>query len=191
MTVKRAPRIRALCLALLAPMLPCVAGAESICPDHAEGSALSRRLTTSIDIEAPARRVWEILLDFERYPEWNPFVREISGTAAVGGRLAITVKPPGGRAMSFDPTVLAADAPRELRWLGRVGVPRIFDGEHSFVLEPLGAKRVRFIHAECFRGILVPFLWGSLDTDTRAGFEQMNQALKQRAEEREALARVE
>jgi hypothetical protein len=148
-------------------------------------------MTTRIDIDAPAQVVWQILLDFERYPEWNPFVKEISGKATVGDRLALTVQPPGGRAMGFEPTVLAADAPRELRWLGRVGVPGIFDGEHSFVLEPLATDRVRLVHAECFGGILVPFLWKSLDTDTRAGLEQMNQALKERAEKSEALARAE
>jgi hypothetical protein len=178
-------------LALLALMLPSRAGAESICPDRPEGTTLARRLTTGIDIDAPAQVVWQILLDFERYPEWNPFVKGISGKAAVGERLALTVQPPGGRAMGFEPTVLAADAPRTLRWLGRVGLPRIFDGEHSFVLEPLAKDRVRLIHAECFRGILVPFLWKGLDTDTRAGFEQMNQALKERAEKSEPLTRVE
>ena len=92
--------------------------------------------------------------------------------------------------MSFEPTVLVADTARELRWLGRVGLPRIFDGEHSFTLEPRGRDGVRLVHAECFRGLLVPFLWRGLDTDTRSGFEQMNQALKKRAESSAALART-
>lgn len=151
---------------------------------------MARTLTTQIEIAAPARVVWGILLDFEHYPEWNPFVKEISGTARVGSRLDITVQPPGGRRMSFEPTVLVADAPRELRWLGRVGLPRIFDGEHSFVLEERGEERVSLTHSECFRGILVPLLWKGLDTDTRAGFEQMNRALKQRAERAAGQARA-
>ena len=52
------------------------------------------------------------------------------------------------------------------------------------MLDPLGENRVRLTHSECFRGLLVPMLWKGLDTDTRAGFEQLNQALKARAEER-------
>ena len=190
--MKRLPRIRVLArLALFAPALAPAASGESICPADPGGTPLARLLTTQVEIDAPAQVVWDILRDFERYPEWNPFVQQISGAATVGSRLALTVKPPGGRAMSFAPTVLVADAARELRWLGRVGLPRIFDGEHSFVLQPLGRERVRLVHAECFRGILVPFLWRSLDRDTRAGFEQMNQALKQRAERSAALARAE
>lgn len=89
--------------------------------------------------------------------------------------------PPGGRAMTFKPTVLAAEAGRELRWLSRFLVPGLFDGEHSFQLEELPGGRTRLIQAERFRGLLVGLSGGTLDK-TRLGFEQMNRALKQRAE---------
>ena len=36
-------------------------------------------LFTMTEIEAPAERVWHILTDFARYPEWNPFIRCIEG----------------------------------------------------------------------------------------------------------------
>jgi hypothetical protein len=149
---------------------------------------MTREITTQIEIDAPAQVVWEILVDFERHPQWNPFIQEISGEAKRGSRLSLTVRPPGGRARSFAPTVLVAEDDRELRWLGTVGLPRVFDGEHSFVLEPLGPERVRLLHSETFRGILVPLLWQSVEAATREGFEQMNRALKARAEDGAALA---
>jgi hypothetical protein len=149
---------------------------------------MTREIQTEIEIDAPAEVVWQILVDFGRHPEWNPFIEAISGEPKQGSRLSLTVRPPGGRAMSFGPTVLAAEEARELRWLGRVGLPRIFDGEHRFVLEPLGAERVRLVHAECFRGVLVPLLWRGLETRTREGFEQMNRALKERAEGAASMA---
>jgi hypothetical protein len=152
---------------------------------------MTREITTQIEIEAPAQVVWGILVDFERHPEWNPFIEEISGEATQGGQLSLTVRPPGGRAMSFQPTVLAADEARELRWLGRVVLPRIFDGEHRFVLEPLGAARVRLVHSERFRGVLVPLLWRSFAGRTRDGFEQMNRALKERAENGVSMAEAD
>lgn len=34
---------------------------------------------TSIDIAAPPEKVWAALTDYERYPEWNPFMRRIEG----------------------------------------------------------------------------------------------------------------
>jgi hypothetical protein len=85
--------------------------------------------------------------------------------------------------MTFHPTVLKAEPNRELRWLGHLIVPGLFDGEHIFIIEPLETKRVRFVQREIFTGVLVPILWRRLENDTRRGFEELNRALKARAEE--------
>src|SRR5437899_12470765 len=91
-----------------------------------------RRIDTHVEIESSARRVWEVLVDFPAYAHWNPFVVAISGTAVRGRHLTVAIRPPGGRAMTFRPIVLAADAHRELRWLGRLILPGLFDGAHVF-----------------------------------------------------------
>ena len=85
--------------------------------------------------------------------------------------------------MTFRPTVLKAEPNRELRWLGHLLISGLFDGEHIFTIEPLGESRVRFTQREVFTGLLVPLFARGLDTDTRRGFEEMNQALKTRAEQ--------
>jgi hypothetical protein len=142
-----------------------------------------RTLRTDLEIEAPADRVWTVLTDFERYPEWNPFVRSLSGPLAVGERLRAHLQAEGGTSFRVRPRVVTVAPGREFAWLGRLGIPGLFDGEHRFRIEPLAdGGRVRFVHEEHFRGILVPLLWGKLDTETRRGFEQMNEALKQRVE---------
>ena len=123
-----------------------------------------------------------MLTDFAAYPEWNPFVRRGEGEVRVGARLHVYIQPSGGKGMSFRPTVLVADPNRELRWLGHLWVPGLFDGEHSFSIEPLSEGRVRFIQRERFGGLLLPFLSKTLDGDTRRGFEEMNRALKLRSE---------
>jgi len=141
-----------------------------------------KELRTSIEIEAAPSAVWSILVDFPRYPEWNPFVREIEGEPRIGAELRARLEPPGGRAMTFTPRVLRADPGREFRWLGHLGVPNLFDGEHIFELSDAGEGRTRFVHREEFRGLLVPLFWGGLEASTRRGFEAMNEALKARAE---------
>ena len=138
-------------------------------------------LRTEIEINAAAERVWKILTDFHAYPGWNPFVTRISGETREGAQLEVTLEPPGGSAMSFRLTVLAAEPGRELRWRGRLLVPGLFDGEHYFIIEPLDARRVRFVQGENFSGALVPFLSGVLSR-TGVGFAAMNEALKRRAE---------
>ena len=143
---------------------------------------MTRRIATTVDISATADRVWEILTDFDAYPAWNPFITRIAGPLTVGARLDAFLKPPGSRGMGFKPTLLAAEAPRELRWLGYLFVPGLFDGEHSFRIEEIAAGRVRLHHEESFRGLLAPLLLRLLETGTRAGFEAMNQSLQLRAE---------
>jgi len=139
-------------------------------------------IRTEIEIDASAERVWSVLLDFPAYPEWNPFVRSISGDPRPGGRLRVSLHPPGGRAMTFRPTVLAAVPDRELRWRGRLLLPGVFDGEHYFQIATVAPGRVRFTHGERFSGLLVPLLKASLEQSTKAGFVAMNDALRQRAE---------
>src|SRR3979409_25578 len=128
-------------------------------------------IVSDIEIAAPPSRVWAALTDFTSSPDWNPFVRHIEGEPRKGERLRVTIAPPGGRQMTFTPTVLAAETTQELRWLGRFLLPGIFDGEQYFKIEALPPGRSRFVHGERFSGFLVPFLRRSLDTSTRAGFD--------------------
>ena len=140
-----------------------------------------KALRTEIEIDAPPERVWQVLTDFAAYPEWNPFIRSIEGEPKVGGRLSVRIEPPGARGMTFKPTVRAAEPARELRWLGRLLVPGLVDGEHRLALEPLGDGRSKFIQSERFTGLLVGLLGRTLAA-TERGFEQMNEALKRRLE---------
>ena len=141
-----------------------------------------KELHSEIEIDASAEVVWGILTDFASYPEWNPFVRKISGEPKVGERLEVRLEPPGSRGITLKPTVLNAEPERELRWLGHLLVRGLFDGEHSLSIHRLGEDRVRFVQGEIFRGVLVPLFARSLDNSTRRGFEEMNRALKVRAE---------
>lgn len=143
---------------------------------------MKKELSTQIEIEAPVERVWHALTDFDRYPTWNPFIRWIKGEAGVGNRLKVRIQPSGGQGMTFHPTLLKVEPNQELRWLGRLLAPGLFDGEHYFILEPLGPNRMRLTQGEIFTGLLVPVFARSLDRDTRRGFVEMNQALKELAE---------
>ena len=141
-----------------------------------------RELRSEIEIDAPPERVWAVVTEFAAYPEWNPFIRRISGELREGARLEVRIEPPGARATTFKPTVRAVERNRELRWLGRLLVPGIFDGEHSLLIEPREGGRSRFVQSERFSGFLVGFVKGTL-AKTEGGFEQMNAALKARVEQ--------
>ena len=144
-----------------------------------------RQLVTEIDIDAPPERVWEVLTDFASFPEWNPFLRKAEGELSVGSRLKVRMEPPEGKGMTFRPRVLVAEPNHELRWLGRLLVPGLADGEHVFSLESLGNGRTHLVHREEFRGPLWALLKGTLRR-TELGFHAMNAALKKRTESKAA-----
>jgi hypothetical protein len=140
-----------------------------------------RQIERSVTINTSADRVWQILVDFARYPEWNPFMTSVVGKPIAGKCLRVRLRPPGGIGMTFKPRVLVASPGRELRWIGRLLFPGLFDGEHSFIIEPVSGNRCRLVQAERFTGLLVSLFGKNFDA-TGAGFEQMNEALKTRAE---------
>jgi hypothetical protein len=67
--------------------------------------------------------------------------------------------------------------------LGHLGFSGIFDGEHIFRIEPIGADRVRFVQEERFAGVLAPLLLRFTEGSTREGFAAMNAALRARVEQ--------
>ena len=142
-----------------------------------------KELYSEIEIQATDEKVWQILTDFASFPQWNPFMRRAVGEPKTGAKLEVHIQPSGARGMTFRPTVLKAEPKRELHWLGHLLIPGLFDGEHILTIEPLAENRVRFVQREIFTGILVPLFARGLETDTRRGFEEMNRALKARAEQ--------
>lgn len=135
------------------------------------------RITTTHEFAGTPAQVWSVLTDTPRYGEWNPTITESTGAIIVGGRLENTVRTPDGE-LRFTPTILAADPGRELRWVGQFMLPGLADGEHFFVIDDLGAGRVRLTHGETFTGALVPFAGKTLDMADQ--FELLNVALAQR-----------
>lgn len=132
-----------------------------------------KTIKTAIQIKGTPEQVWQALTQFETYPQWNPFIQQAQGKPLSGQQLNITAG-----SMKFKPTVLVADKPRELRWLGKLFFRGLFDGEHSFVIEDQNDGTVLFRHEEVFNGVLVGLFAKKLDEDTKEGFEAMNRALK-------------
>jgi hypothetical protein len=145
-----------------------------------------KELATEIEINAPPERVWGILADFAKFPEWNPFIREVSGKLEKGQKLKVTLRPSGGRSIKMSPTVLVAEPGKELSWIGHLGIPGLFDGQHIFELKTAGSGKTTFVQRELFGGLLLPFLTGMLRNETARGFSEMNSALRGRAEAKPA-----
>ena len=143
-----------------------------------------KEIRTEIIIHATPLRVWEVLTDFKKYPEWNPFIKSIAGTLREGNTIVAKMQPPGGSGMTFKPKLLAVRNAQELRWLGHLFFPGLFDGEHIFELYENTDSSTTFVQREKFTGILVPLFKKMLDVNTVQGFQLMNKKLKEIAEQK-------
>lgn len=137
----------------------------------------------TIQIDRSIDEVWEVLTDFESHPEWNPFIRNISGKRQVGEKLKVHIVPSGKREMHFSPVVTAVKSPSEFAWQGKLAVRGLFDGAHRFSLEAVDAGHTTMTQSETFSGVLVGLFGGTLEA-TAESFEEMNGALKSRCESR-------
>lgn len=137
---------------------------------------------SEIIIKASPERVWKEFTNFEKYPSWNPFIKSLKGSPIVGGKIEVLLTPPGKKGMTFKPVVLAFDSEFQLRWIGKLFVKGIFDGEHTFLIKDNKDGTSTFIQFERFKGVLIPFMTKMLDENTLTGFNEMNEALKVRCE---------
>ena len=145
-------------------------------------------ITTNITIAAPPSAVRRVFLDFPAYPQWNPFITSL--------KVSDPAAPPGTpvelRAWKFivDRSTVVQNDPGTFAWIGAAaGLARcmpFFQGYHYFNFEPIGEaegepQQCNFVQAEEFSGILsiFSFLYGPI---LKAGFKQMNKALKARVE---------
>ncbi len=141
-----------------------------------------KELKTEIIINAPADKVWGIFIDVKKYPHWNPFIRSVDKEFKEGEKVRVTLHQPDSKPMTFKPRCLKLLHGKELRWLGHLFIPGLFDGEHIFELQTLENAKTKFIQREVMKGLLVPLFWKMVDTKTRKGFELMNEKLKELAE---------
>lgn len=146
------------------------------------GLNTSREVNADIEINAPANVVWRVLIDYERYGEWNPFITKISGVAIADSRLAVTIEPPIGGTMNFNLLVQSVKEPHEITWTGQTLMPRVLDGEHYFRIKSISADKSIFSQGERYSGVLLFFSWPVIHWSVTQSFNDMNVALKKRAE---------
>ena len=141
-----------------------------------------KEVRSEIEINSYAESVWRILIDFAIYDQWNPFIKKIIGLPTERSKIDIYIETPSGKNRKYSPRITKVQEGRELRWFGKSSLPGFLNAEHIFIIEELQPERVRFIQRELFDGLLTRVFGKGVDTDIRQGFQDMNDALKKRAE---------
>ncbi|HZD81817.1 MAG TPA: SRPBCC domain-containing protein [Nitrososphaeraceae archaeon] len=142
-----------------------------------------KEIRTEIEIKASPQRAWQVLTDFDNFPQWNPFIRRINGEAKVGIKLQIHLQTSRGKSRIYRPTVTKVEPNHELRWLGKSFIPGMFNGERIFTIQPLEVNYIRFVHKEIFSGLGASLAGNRLDEDLYQSFDKMNNAFKKKVEQ--------
>jgi hypothetical protein len=134
------------------------------------------------EIEAPAERVWQVICDLDRYPEWNPFVVACRSSLAVGEPIEMRVRVLPWFSQSQREQVFVHLPGRRLCY----GLPRrplgALASRRCHELEPLSASRCRYLSRFELSGWLAPLVRALLGARLRTGFAAMSAALCARAE---------
>jgi len=136
----------------------------------------------TLEINAPADLVWEVLTDFPRYGEWNPFVVECRSTLKPGEAFDMRVK-------------LMARPQRQVEWMlehvpGRRFVYRMkpfplgaLHSRRSHEVEPAGAGRTRYRSFFQLDGWMMPLVRGLMGARIETGMRGMWEGLQKRSEQ--------
>lgn len=145
---------------------------------------------TRIEIDAPPAKVWSVWMDFDKFPEWNPFLPAVKGDVKKGKvweKVFIT-RMFGRNWYTWLPMrVIHLVENQELSWRGRVPwILAIFSfGIHYFTLEERPGNKTIFAHRAVLMGPLMTlpmFLFPALMRKVAKVQEEMVVSLKQRCE---------
>lgn len=138
-------------------------------------------IKTHVDIAADAATVWRIISDFGAYGLWNPLIRGVLGKPHEGRTIEIRVRSGAGPDLRQRERIVRVREYREMHWLERAGVPGIRSLERRFRIE-LRPHGVRFHHSETHGGMMNSLPLRRTNAPHRNSMEDMNRALKVRAE---------
>jgi len=147
-------------------------------------------LHSELEIEAPVSRVWQVICDLPRYPEWNPFVVAARSTLEVGAPILMWVRVTPFASQPQRERIVECVPERRLCWGIGGGRFSPLDSSRCHTLEEEPNDRTRYRSDFALSGPLVPFTRALLGRRLSWGFEASTEALKKRAErlERERCA---
>lgn len=134
----------------------------------------------TVEINAPAAVVWEVITDLKRYPEWNPFCLQCESSLKPGEPITMTVKLMAKPQKQVEVMLEYVEGRRFAYCMKPV--PGLLSSFRSHDVEALSAERTRYRSTfqlkQWFRVVVLALLKPKLE----AGFAGMTAAIQLRAE---------
>lgn len=134
----------------------------------------------AVVIEAPVELAWEVLADFDRYGEWNPFTTRVDANLEAGASVDLHVVL-GPLRLTQKERIESVEPPTLLVWGMTMGAAWLLTARREQHLKALGDSRCRYITTDSFNGVLTPLVVLLCGGAIRRGFNAMAVALRDRA----------
>ncbi len=135
----------------------------------------------TVEIDAPASFVWDVLLDYPSYPQWNPYTSAVSTTLAVDSPIDLTLPKPDGSAGTWVSReyIRVVDPPRLLRYDTGDTFPGLL-GTRDQLITPIDSARCSYHTFETFTGKYADAVFAAQGTYVKNGFDSVARALRDR-----------
>ena len=147
---------------------------------------MAQDIVTSIKVEinAPASLVWEVLVDLDSYPQWNPYTVRVASALDMGGSVDLYLPHPGkpGETLHQREYLLAFAPGQLLSWGMKWLHPWVLGARRDQHLQSLGEARCSYYTTDSFRGVLTGSVMRQHGAWIKQGFDGVAHSLKQRAE---------
>ena len=141
---------------------------------------------SEIEINAPAQKIWNIIIDFEHYPEWNTFTPRLGvKRIVVGEEFTLDCQMTEKQLLKDEHEAFLVYEPEKYKISWGTSRTRGRPGIKSFrwqICEPLDDRRTHFINYEEFHGVLAPVVNLLYSKKLQRAYDRYCQALKKRAE---------
>ncbi|MDH5545479.1 MAG: SRPBCC domain-containing protein [Gammaproteobacteria bacterium] len=140
-----------------------------------------KSFNTTIVINAPTEKVWEILTNISDWHQWNTTIENVAGSVSPGSKVTVRAKAMPDRA--FPLTVSDFTPNKSMVWSG--GMPLgLFTGKRTYTITSAENNATIFSMSENFSGLLAPLITRSIP-DLQPSFDEFSKCLKQCAESAE------
>jgi hypothetical protein len=146
----------------------------------------AKNIVTSktVEIEAPAAIVWEVLTDLPRYRDWNPFTVKVESTLKLNEPVDLYIPIPGqpGQEMMVREWLVALEPGQLLSWEQRPTAESKDAARRDQYIESIGQERCRYFTTDIFLGLNADRIMEQFGGWVQASFDAAADGVKRQAE---------
>jgi hypothetical protein len=157
-------------------------GANNFGQAHYDGAPLHVLHASEARINASAEKVWSIIMDLDKYPEWNPYTIRMQSTLKIGDPMVMTVKMNDLITLEQTEYIRVLEQGHKVCWGINTDTPAFNSGERCQWLEPLPGGGTLWRNEDLIEGTANELVTSLFGNDVQVGFDAVGVALKRRAE---------